>query len=67
MAGEALPLLLSPLSKYTVIMDRIERLSCTSLTANKACLYAVDALLRLLGNVDKPFGSKPFIGVGEFC
>ena len=34
--------------------------------ANKACLHAVDALLRLLCNADKPFGGKPFIGVGDF-
>ena len=34
--------------------------------ANKACLHAVDALLRLLCNTDKPFGGKPFIGVGDF-
>lgn len=34
--------------------------------ANKACLHAVDALLRLLCNADKPFGSKHFIGVGDF-
>jgi hypothetical protein len=34
--------------------------------ANKACVYAVDALLRLLCAIDKPFGGKPFIGVGDF-
>ena len=34
--------------------------------ANKACLHTVDALLRLLCNNDKPFGSKSFIGVGDF-
>jgi len=34
--------------------------------ANKACLHAVDALLRLLCNTDKPFGGKSFIGVGDF-
>lgn len=34
--------------------------------ANKACLHAVDALLRLLCNTNKPFGGKPFIGVGDF-
>jgi hypothetical protein len=34
--------------------------------ANKACLYAVDALLRLLCNTNKPFGGKPFIGVSDF-
>ena len=34
--------------------------------ANKACLHAVDALLRLLCNTDKPFGGKPFISVGDF-
>ena len=34
--------------------------------ANKACLYAVDALLRLLCNTDRLFGGKPFIGVGDF-
>ena len=34
--------------------------------ANKACLQAVDALLRLLCNTNKPFGGKPFVGVGDF-
>lgn len=34
--------------------------------ANKACVHAVDALLRLLCATDKPFGGKPFIGVGDF-
>jgi hypothetical protein len=34
--------------------------------ANKACLYAVDALLRLLCNTNKPFDSKSFISVGDF-
>jgi len=34
--------------------------------ANKACIHAVDALLRLLCATDKPFGGKPFIGVGDF-
>lgn len=34
--------------------------------ANKACLHAVNALLRLLCNADKPFGGKPFIGVSDF-
>ena len=34
--------------------------------ANKACVHAVDALLRLLCGVNKPFGDKPFIGVGDF-
>jgi hypothetical protein len=34
--------------------------------ANKACLHAVDALLRLLYNADKLFGGKPFIGASDF-
>ena len=34
--------------------------------ANKACLDAVDALLQLLCNTNKPFGGKPFIGVSDF-
>jgi hypothetical protein len=34
--------------------------------ANKACLHAVNALLHLLCNTNKPFGSKSFIGVGDF-
>jgi hypothetical protein len=34
--------------------------------ANKACLHAVDALLRLLCNTNKPFGGKSFISVGDF-
>lgn len=34
--------------------------------ANKACVHAVDALLRLLYAIDKPFGSKLFISVGDF-
>ena len=34
--------------------------------ANKACIHAVDALLRLLCAIDMPFGGKPFIGVGDF-
>ena len=53
--------------------DRAELLRATSLIiweelpmANKACLHAVDALLRLLCNADKPFGGKSFIGVGDF-
>lgn len=53
--------------------DRAELLRAASLIvweelpmANKACLHAVDALLRLLCNTDKPFGGKHFIGVGDF-
>ena len=53
--------------------DRVELLRAASLIvweelpmANKACLHAVDALLRLLCNTDKPFGGKSFIGVGDF-
>ena len=53
--------------------DRAELLCAASLIvweelpmANKACLYAVDALLRLLCNADKPFGGKHFISVGDF-
>ena len=34
--------------------------------ANKVCLYAVNALLRLLCNNDKPFDGKSFISVGDF-
>jgi hypothetical protein len=34
--------------------------------ANKACLHAVDALLCLLCNANKLFGSKSFIGVSDF-
>jgi hypothetical protein len=29
--------------------------------ANKVCVHTVDALLRLLCAIDKPFGGKPFI------
>ena len=53
--------------------DRAELLRAATLIvweelpmANKACVHAVDALLRLLCNTDKPFGGKPFIGVGDF-
>ena len=35
--------------------------------ANKVCLYTVDALLRLLCNADKLFGSKYFISISDFC
>ena len=34
--------------------------------ANKACLHAVDALLRLLCNTNKPFSGKSFISVSDF-
>jgi hypothetical protein len=53
--------------------DRAELLRATTLIvweelpmANKACLHAVDTLLRLLCNTNKPFGGKSFISVGDF-
>jgi hypothetical protein len=54
-------------------LDRVELLCAATLIvweelpmANKVCLYAVDALLRLLCNTDKPFGGKSFISVDDF-
>jgi hypothetical protein len=34
--------------------------------ANKAYVYAIDVLLRLLCAKDKPFRGKPFISIGDF-
>jgi hypothetical protein len=34
--------------------------------ANKACLHAINALLRLLCNTNKPFDSKSFVGISDF-